>query len=194
MNILNNYPLSAVVQSALVGKTASARKLSALDMADEVGLRGLSHGKGKVAKEAAGALAVRDVATIAYSIGMGNLSAFATIYAGKTGNDVRFGLKDAATGQWVRKPADDFRKFGAILEHALLQLEVKGKHVTAKGDDSSAAGDLKGLVSLHATACRVMDKRDADQAAKRGAEELLTLEAIELAIDAADAELAAVAG
>lgn len=185
MNI-QSYPLSNVVTSALVGKTASERKFSALDSADEVGLRGLSHGKGKVAKAAAGALAVHDSAQIAYSIGMGNLAAFATIYAGKTGLDVRFGLKDSA-GQWVRKPADDFRKFGGVLEHALLQLQVKGKDLTAKGEPSSAAADLHGLISLHTKACQVMDRRDAEQAAKRAEQdrveqELLTLEAIELAI------------
>ena len=185
----NQYPLSAVVQSCLVGKTASERKMSVVASTnDETALRGLSHGAGKVAKEAGARLKGHDAAQIAYSIGMGNLAAFAAIYAGKTGNDVRFGAKHT-DGSWARKPSDDFRAFEGVLLHALLQLEAKGKDVNAKGLPSAAAADLQGLLSLHHRAVEVMNDRaemDARRRAEQVAQELLTLDAMELAIEAVE--------
>lgn len=188
----NQYPLSAVVQSCLVGKTASERKMSVVcSTNDETALRGLSHGAGKVAKEAGNRLKGHDAAQIAYSIGMGNLAAFAAIYAGKTGNDVRFGAKHT-DGTWARKPSDDFRAFEGVLLHALLQLEVKGKDVNAKGLPSAAAADLQGLMSLHRRAVEVMNEgvaADADRRARMASEQ--TTLAIAAELDRIDAEIEA---
>lgn len=195
MNI-QTYPMPVAAVVALSGKTASERKMSALDNASHTALVLLSHGKGKLAKMANEARAPIESMQAAVAIANGDYQSFAVAYAGKTGNDVRFGLKDQS-GQWVRKPAADFRKFGAVLEHAQLQLEAKNKVYTAKGDYTTAAADLLGLISLHDRAVALMDARDQRDAARREEQriedELLTLEAIEAALPVGDTELAVAA-
>lgn len=166
MNLMQSTEFAATVHVALVGKTASERKLSALDLADDTAIVALSHGTGKLAKQAQELKRDSELHGVALSIANGNFQAFAVKVAGALGENVKFGRKDA-DGNVVRKAGDDFRAFGGVLEHKLLQLEDKGKVFAASGKYTAAAAEIMYLIGLHGVVVKLMDKREAEIAAKR---------------------------
>lgn len=177
---LNPTFVQTTVALTLSGTKATDRKMSALSQADDVGIVAISHGSGTVAKEARAMKAEAERDAVAENIGRGNFHAFAVAWAARTGETVKFGLKDH-TGAVVRKASDDFRKFSSVIEHKIANLEDKGKIYNAKGNYTSAAADLMYMLSLHERAIKVMDAIAAADAARRAklAEEQATLLAME---------------
>lgn len=173
------------VALTLSGTKATDRKRSALGQADQVGRVLISHGNGSIAKEAREDLGEAQRDGAAKSIANGNLHAFATAWAARTGEAVKFGLKNE-DGSWKRRPSEDFRAFRNVIEHAMTQLESRGKALTAKGQPTNAMADLMYMMSLHTAAVRYMDERD-EADAKRRAEEA-EAKRLELAEEAAALE------
>lgn len=165
MNFLTTN-IERTVALQLSGTKASDRKMSALSQADSFGVVAISHGRGTVAKEAQAMKRDDEMGAVATAIGTGNFHAFAVAWAARTGETVKFGLKDES-GAVVRKASEDFAKFAGVIEHKLLQLEDKGKVFTSKGMYTSAAADLMYMQALHTAALRVMAERRAEDEARR---------------------------
>ena len=190
MNSVELYPAAAAITVVGVGKTATLRKLSALDQVQSrASLLILKRVKGKVGKAATVLDAAFEDEMIVRLVGAGDFHAFAVAYLGTTGRNVTFGAKDAK-GVWITKPSADFRSFGAILRHEHAQLGDKA--FDSKGYPSTASAALLGLLDTHARSVALMDEAvavDNERRARLAAEQ--TTLAIAAELDRIDAEIEA---
>ena len=130
-----------------------------------------------------------DKAEFERMIAAGDLQSFAVAYLGLTGRNVTFGIK-ADDGSWVRKPAQDFRDFGAILRHEHAQLGDKA--FDSKGFPSTASAAILGLLDTHAQAIALMDAKLAkDRALSEQRESEARTLAIAAEFDRIEAEIEA---
>jgi hypothetical protein len=148
---------------SLASTKLAERKATAYKSADSTAHRIFALGSGKLARESRAFTKEKDLAQCATDIGLGNFKAFSTIIGALFGKSTDFATEKSADGKVVRKGAEKFRAYAAVIEDNITQLAATGKHLNSKGAPSTAAHQWASVSQLHRMALVVMDERTAQQ-------------------------------